>query len=204
MRVSRKASVVKKAVRICKLLVAPIIKWVLNDNLCLLYAIWEMCTVAQKNILTVSQCHLFATMLNYPGHIFWLSKTSLLEMNGKLCFVESFKYTMKISGSQRITKGILSLNVNNYLRWLSTTYENSGMRMKFIWRKVLKVDTNTKRPFTVASVYKLLSGAAGQCVSFRKAKWNNCGSLRVCYPIQPIRCCFHLSTFVFTATTISH
>ena len=31
-----------------------------------------------------------------------------------------------------------------------------------------------------------------------------CGSLRVCYPIQPIRCCFHLSTFVFTATTISH
>ena len=31
-----------------------------------------------------------------------------------------------------------------------------------------------------------------------------CGPLRVCYPIQPIRCCFHLSTFVFTATTISH
>ena len=94
-------------------------------------------------------------------------------MNGKLCFVESFKYTMKISGSQRITKGILSLNVNNYLRWLSTTYENSGMRMKFIWRKVLKVDTNTKRPFTVASVYKLLPGAAGQYVLFGKAKWNN-------------------------------
>ena len=33
---------------------------------------------------------------------------------------------------------------------------------------------------------------------------SNCGSLRVCYSIQPIRCCFHLSTFVFTATTISH
>ena len=31
-----------------------------------------------------------------------------------------------------------------------------------------------------------------------------CGSLRVCYPIQPIRCCFHISIFVFTATTISH
>ena len=36
------------------------------------------------------------------------------------------------------------------------------------------------------------------------SKLHNCGSLRVCYPIQPIRCCFHLSTFVFTATTISH
>ena len=31
-----------------------------------------------------------------------------------------------------------------------------------------------------------------------------CSSLRVCYPIQPIRCCFHISIFVFTATTISH
>ena len=61
MRVSRKSPVVKKAARIRKLLVPPIIKWVLNDNLCLLYAIWEMCTVAQKNILTVSQCHLFGT-----------------------------------------------------------------------------------------------------------------------------------------------
>ena len=56
MRVTRKRSNVKKAVRICKVVVAPTIKWVLNDNLCLLYAIWEMCTAAQKNILTVSQC----------------------------------------------------------------------------------------------------------------------------------------------------
>ena len=31
-----------------------------------------------------------------------------------------------------------------------------------------------------------------------------CGSLRVCYPIQPIRCCFHVSIFVLTATTIRH
>ena len=43
MRVTRKISVVKKAVRGCKLVIAPVIKWVLNDNLCLLYAIWEMC-----------------------------------------------------------------------------------------------------------------------------------------------------------------
>ena len=56
MRVTRKRSNVKKAVRICKVVVAPTIKWVLNDNLCLLYAIWEMCTAVQKNILTVSQC----------------------------------------------------------------------------------------------------------------------------------------------------
>ena len=94
-------------------------------------------------------------------------------MDGKLCFVESFKKTMKISASQRIAKGNSSLNVNNYLRWLSSTYENSGMRMKFIWRKVLKVDTNTKRSFNGASACKLLSGVAGQYVLFVKAKWNN-------------------------------
>ena len=64
MTVSRKRSNVKKAVRTRKLLVAPTIKWVLNDNLCLLYAIWEMCTVAQKNILTVSQC-MFVTIVRY-------------------------------------------------------------------------------------------------------------------------------------------
>ena len=60
MRVSRKSPVVKKAARIRKLSVPPIIKWVSNDNLCLLYAIWEMYTVAQKNILTVSLCHFSA------------------------------------------------------------------------------------------------------------------------------------------------
>ena len=38
----------------------------------------------------------------------------------------------------------------------------------------------------------------------KRDKQGQCGSLRVCYPIQPIRCCFHISTFVFTATTISH
>ena len=38
--------------------------------------------------------------------------------------------------------------------------------MKFIWRKVLKVDTKTKRSFNGASVYKLLSGASGQYVLF--------------------------------------
>ena len=39
---------------------------------------------------------------------------------------------------------------------------------------------------------------------FSPIPWGNCGSLRVCYPIQPISCCFRLSTFVFTSTTISH
>ena len=68
MRVSKKRSNVKKAVRIRKLLVAPTIKWVLTDNLCLLYAIWEMCTVAQKNILTVTQC-MFVTMVKYKYYV---------------------------------------------------------------------------------------------------------------------------------------
>ena len=67
MRVSRKSPVVKKAARIRKLSVPPIIKWVLNDNLCLLYAIWEMCTVAQKNILKVSLCHFIGTIVDYQN-----------------------------------------------------------------------------------------------------------------------------------------
>ena len=94
-------------------------------------------------------------------------------MDGKLNFVESFKETMKLSVSQRITKGISSLNVNNCLRWLSSKYETTRRRMEFIWIKVLKVDTKTKRSFNGASVYKLLSGAGGQYVLFGKAKWNN-------------------------------
>ena len=44
--------------------------------------------------------------------------------------------------------------------------------IKFIWKKVLKVDTKTKRSFNRASVYKLLSGAGGLFVLFGKAKWN--------------------------------
>ena len=94
-------------------------------------------------------------------------------MDGELNFVESFKETMKLSVSQRIIKGISSLNVNNYLRWLSSKYETTGRRMVFIWRRVLKVDSKTKRSFNGASVYKLLCGASGQYVLFGKAKWNN-------------------------------
>ena len=70
MRVTRKISVVKKAVRGCKLVIAPIIKWVLNDNLCLLYAIWEICTVSQKNILTVSRYVNYMTVLVYLADSF--------------------------------------------------------------------------------------------------------------------------------------
>ena len=89
-------------------------------------------------------------------------------MDGKLNFVESSKETMKLSVSQRIIKGISSLNVNNYLRWLSSKYETTGRRMVFIWRRVLKVDSKTKRSFNGASVYNLLSGAGGQYVLFGK------------------------------------
>jgi hypothetical protein len=70
MRASRKSPVVKKAARIRKLLVPPIIKWVLNDNLCLLYAIWEMCTVSQKNILSVSRYINYITVVVYLADSF--------------------------------------------------------------------------------------------------------------------------------------
>ena len=49
-----------------------------------------------------------------------------------------------------------------------------------------------------------LSSDEEDLVTYMAYKEIACGSLRVYYPIQPIRCCFHLSTFVFTATTISH
>ena len=87
--------------------------------------------------------------------------------------MDSFKKTMKIGAFQRITKGISSWDVNNYLRWLCSMYESTGQAVKFVWRKVQKVDTNTRRSFSGASVFKLLSGAVGQYVLFGKAKWNN-------------------------------
>ena len=87
--------------------------------------------------------------------------------------MDSFKKTMKIGASQRTTKGISSWDVNNYLRWLCSMYESTGRAMKFVWRKVQKVDTNRRRSFSGASVFELLSGAVGQYVLFGKAKWNN-------------------------------
>ena len=94
-------------------------------------------------------------------------------MDGALGFVESLKNTMLINPSQRITKGISSLNVNIYLRWLRSIYKSTGRDMTFVWKRVQKVDSKSKRVFNGASVYKLLKGAVGQYVLFGKAKWNN-------------------------------
>ena len=55
MKLQKKISVAKKAVRKTKPVLIPTIKWTMTDNLCLLYAIWEMCTPLQKLILTVIQ-----------------------------------------------------------------------------------------------------------------------------------------------------
>ena len=93
-------------------------------------------------------------------------------MDGALGFVESFKKTMLINPSQRITKGI-SLIVNTYLRWLRSIYKSLGRDMTFVWKRVQKVDSKSNRAFNGASVYKLLPGAMGQYVLFGKAKWNN-------------------------------
>ena len=76
-------------------------------------------------------------------------------MNGTLGSVESFKKTMLINASQRITKGISSLNVDNYLSWLRSTYESSGQDMAFVWKRVQKVDSKSKRTFNGASVFKI-------------------------------------------------
>lgn len=94
-------------------------------------------------------------------------------MNGKLGFVESFKETMQLTVSQRITKGISSMDVNCYLRWLRSTYKSTGREMTFVWKRVQKVDSKSRRSFDGSSVYKLLSGGRGQYVLFGKAKWNN-------------------------------
>ena len=55
MKLQKKISVAKKAVRKTKPVLIPTIKWTMTDNLCLLYAIWEMRTPLQKLILTVIQ-----------------------------------------------------------------------------------------------------------------------------------------------------
>ena len=55
MKLQKKISVANKAVRKSKPVLIPTIKWTMTDNLCLLYAIWEMCTPLQKLILTVIQ-----------------------------------------------------------------------------------------------------------------------------------------------------
>lgn len=74
---------------------------------------------------------------------------------------------MKISVSQRITKGISSLNVKNCLRWLSSNYESTGRTRKSVWKKVLKVDTKTKHSFKGSSVYKLEQVASMYCLARR-------------------------------------
>ena len=47
-------------------------------------------------------------------------------------------------------------------------------------------------------------GESSSSPSLSSSSSYSCGSLRVCYPIQPIRCCFHVSIFVLTATTLNY
>ena len=54
MIVTKPIQCAKKVIRCVKCRPIHIIKWQLKDNLCLLYALWEMCTTTQKDILTVS------------------------------------------------------------------------------------------------------------------------------------------------------
>lgn len=54
MGISKSIKSAKKVVRPVKFKAIHVIKWHLADNLCLLYAIWEMCTPTQKDVLSVS------------------------------------------------------------------------------------------------------------------------------------------------------
>lgn len=54
-RSRRDIKVVKHARRNVKITKIPVIKWVRNDNLCLLYAIWETSSTEQKLLLSVRQ-----------------------------------------------------------------------------------------------------------------------------------------------------
>ena len=103
----------KKIVRCVKLSPPIVIKWCLKDNLCLLYAIREMCSPIQKGLLIVSLQSIFVLLL--------FSLT--LKMEGKLPFVESFKISMNLLTSQNILKGISAADVNLHLRWIATRYE---------------------------------------------------------------------------------
>ena len=96
-------------------------------------------------------------------------------MDGKLSFVDSFKKTMNLLPSQKVTKGISALDVNLYLRWLKSHLSTQHINVEYVWRRVKKVDKNTSRDFNGASVYKLMNGRVGQYILFGKAKWNNDG-----------------------------
>ena len=91
-------------------------------------------------------------------------------MDGKLSFVESFKETMNLLPSHKVTKGISALNVNLYLRWLKSDLSTQNINVEYVWRRVKIVDKSTSRDFNGASV---MNGRVGQYILFGNAKWNN-------------------------------
>ena len=94
-------------------------------------------------------------------------------MDGKLSFVESFKKTINLLPSQKVTKGISALDVNLCLRWLKPDLSTRNINVEYVWRRVKKEDKSTSRDFNGASVYKLMYGRIGQYILFGKAKWSN-------------------------------
>ena len=168
MKNSTSTKSVIKVVRIVKYKANHVIKWQLKDNLCLLYAIWEMCTKTQKNVLTVSCL--------YDSTLFYLSLIKfrcIFQMKGTLSFVETFKESMGYLPTQKVLKGISSEDVNVYFRWLSSLYSKNYLSLTYVWKRVKKVDSSSYRTFTGSSVYPLLSSTPGQYIMFGKAKWNN-------------------------------
>lgn len=54
------------------------------------------------------------------------------QMDGKLSFVESFKKTMNLLPSQKVTKGISALDVNLYLRWLKSNLSTRNINVEYV------------------------------------------------------------------------
>ena len=74
---SKAARKTVKSRRVVKLTVLKKIIWKPNDNMCLLYAIWEMMTIQQQLLITVSEAH--CTLYEFEITVVFIYVCSLME-----------------------------------------------------------------------------------------------------------------------------
>lgn len=137
---------VAKVVHSAKCTVDKKIVWMIKDNLCLLYAIWEMFNPKQRALLT----------FNYT-----------------VSFIDGIKKSMGLFPKQRIVKGIGSADILRFFKETKATYKTMGRSVVFTWRKLCRNRSPKHKGFNGGSIEKNILLNQGMYILFGRSKINN-------------------------------
>ena len=142
----KRARVIKKVAKVqksAKCTVEKNVVWKIKDNLCLLYAIWEMFSPKQRSLLT----------FNYT-----------------ISFIDGVKKSMGLFPKQKFIKGIGSADILRFFKETKATYKSMGRKVVFTWKKLCRNRSPKHKGFNGGCIEKNVLLNEGKYILFGRAK----------------------------------